>query len=33
MEDAENAVRLLDNKDLRGVAVRLTIDDVVSFSP
>jgi len=28
MEDAENAVRLLDGKDLRGVAVRLTIDDV-----
>ncbi|KAG8889383.1 hypothetical protein FRB98_004476 [Tulasnella sp. 332] len=28
MEDAENAVRLLDNKDLRGVPVRLTIDDV-----
>jgi len=27
MEDAENAVRMLDGKDLRGVSVRLTIDD------
>lgn len=31
MEDAENAVRLLDGKDLRGVSVRLTIDDAVSY--
>lgn len=27
MEDAENAIRTLDGKDLRGVAVRLALDD------
>lgn len=31
MDDAENAVRMLDGKELRGVTVRLSIDESVSF--